>query len=129
MNLRSIKRLLRFNYNSNKSLLEHHLNEIQAKLIFCDLLIMRDFSANVSHCVKSDRIRSFSGPYFPAFVLNTDQKNGYFSGSVRILFDIFSTLFLRFKNYAKEPVCYKKIQTKSNKILAEVIYFLTNCAS
>ena len=27
------------------------------------------------HCVKSIRIRSFSGMYFPAFGLNTDQKN------------------------------------------------------
>ena len=35
-------------------------------------------------CVKSVRIRSFSGPYFPAFGQNTDQKNseyGYFSRS------------------------------------------------
>ena len=27
------------------------------------------------HCVRSVRIWSFSGPYFPAFGLNTDQKN------------------------------------------------------
>ena len=27
------------------------------------------------HCVKSVRIRKFSGPYFLAFGLNTDQKN------------------------------------------------------
>ena len=27
------------------------------------------------HCTKSVRIWSFSGPYFPAFELNTDQKN------------------------------------------------------
>ena len=27
------------------------------------------------HCVKSVRIRSFSGPYIPAFGLNTDQEN------------------------------------------------------
>ena len=27
------------------------------------------------HCVKSVRIRSYSGPYFPAFGLNTDQNN------------------------------------------------------
>ena len=25
------------------------------------------------HCVKSARIRGFSGPYFPAFGLNTDR--------------------------------------------------------
>ena len=36
------------------------------------------------HCVKSVRIRSFSGLYFPTFGLNTDQKNfeyGHFSRS------------------------------------------------
>ena len=36
------------------------------------------------HCVKSIHIWSFSGPYFPAFGLNTDQKNseyGHFSRS------------------------------------------------
>ena len=32
------------------------------------------------HCVKSVRIRSFSGPYFPAFGLNTER----YSASLRI---------------------------------------------
>ena len=27
------------------------------------------------HCVKSVRIRGYSGPYFPAFGLNTGQNN------------------------------------------------------
>ena len=27
------------------------------------------------HCVKSVRIRGYSGPYFPAFGLNMDQNN------------------------------------------------------
>ena len=27
------------------------------------------------HCLKSVRIWSYSGPYFPAFELNTDQHN------------------------------------------------------
>ena len=27
----------------------------------------------LTHCVKSDRFRSFSGPYFPAFGLNTER--------------------------------------------------------
>ena len=44
------------------------------------------FSVYVSRirCVKSVRIRSFYGPYFPTFGLNTDQKNskyGHFSRS------------------------------------------------
>ena len=36
------------------------------------------------HCVKSARVRSFCGSYFPAFGMNTDQKNseyGHFSRS------------------------------------------------
>ena len=33
-----------------------------------------------AHCVKKVRIRSFSGPYFPAFRLNTER----YSGSLRI---------------------------------------------
>ena len=36
------------------------------------------------HCVKSDRIRSYSGPNYPACGLNTDQNNseyGHFSRS------------------------------------------------
>ena len=37
---------------------------------------------------KKDRIRSYSGPYFPAFELNTDQNNseyGQFSRSEVLL--------------------------------------------
>ena len=30
---------------------------------------------NSQHCVKSVHIRSFSGPYFPAFGLNTDKNS------------------------------------------------------
>ena len=32
-----------------------------------------DINLDVSHCVKSVRIRSFSGPYFPTFGLNTER--------------------------------------------------------
>ena len=36
---------------------------------------MLDFRGNENgyHCVKSVHIRSFSGPYFPAFGLNTER--------------------------------------------------------
>ena len=30
----------------------------------------------ILHCVKSDRIRSYSGPYFPAFGLDTPYLYG-----------------------------------------------------
>ena len=35
------------------------------------------------YCVKSFQIRSFSGPYFPASGLNTDQKNSVFRQFLR----------------------------------------------
>ena len=38
----------------------------------------------VRHCAKSVRIRSFSGPYFPAFRLNTDQNNSEYGYAVRV---------------------------------------------
>ena len=47
------------------------------------------------HSVKSVRIRSYSGPYFPAFGLNTDRNNskyGHFSRS-----DFFTAYFEQLK--------------------------------
>ena len=44
------------------------------------------------HCVKSVRIRSFSGLHFPAFGLSTDQKKskyGHFSRSDKIIICIY----------------------------------------
>ena len=35
------------------------------------------------HCVKSVRIWSYSGPYFPAFRLNTDQNNSEYGHFLR----------------------------------------------
>ena len=49
--------------------------EKKQKEIFCNpfpLKISETKFCNVNHCVKSVRIRSFSGPYFPAFGLNTE---------------------------------------------------------
>ena len=34
-----------------------------------------DSNLTVSHCVKSVRVRSYSGPYFPAFGMNTDRHS------------------------------------------------------
>ena len=49
------------------------------------------------HWVKSFRIWSFSGPHFPAFKLNTDQKNSIYRHFSR------SGMLLK-KEYAlKEP--------------------------
>ena len=77
MNLRSKKWLLCFTYNPNKSLLERHLNQIQAQLvIFCKnyehLRILGDFNANISEPTLTS----------------------------------FCTLF-KLKNFVKEPTCYK----------------------
>ena len=35
------------------------------------------------HCMKSVRIRSYSGPYFPAFGLNADQNNSEYGHFLR----------------------------------------------
>ena len=35
--------------------------------------VFNPFQANVSHCVKSVRIWSYSGPHFPEFGLNTER--------------------------------------------------------
>ena len=34
------------------------------------------FESSILHCVKSVRIRSYSGPHFPVFGLNTERKCG-----------------------------------------------------
>ena len=45
-----------------------------------DLLLVL---GSLLHCVKSVRIRSFSGPYFPTFGLNTDHKNSEYGHFLR----------------------------------------------
>ena len=39
------------------------------------------------HCVKSVGIRIYSGPYFPAFGLNTDQNNSEYGRFLRSVGD------------------------------------------
>ena len=63
------------------------LAKLAAYNINTSLLAYLRFSVLIrkQHCVKSVRIRSYSGPYFPTFGLNTDQNNSayeYFSRSV-----------------------------------------------
>ena len=62
----------------NNKCIRHSMNRIQSK----DHRIGIYKNQQNFHCVKSIRIRSYSGPYFPAFGLNTDDKiniqnNGY----------------------------------------------------
>ena len=40
---------------------------------FSQTIATSDSKADISHCVKSVRIRSNSGPHFPAFKLNTER--------------------------------------------------------
>ena len=42
-------------------------------IIFTKINSIKINSCKNYHCVKNVRIRSFSGPYFPAFVLNTER--------------------------------------------------------
>ena len=62
------------------------------------------------HCVKSVRIRSYSGPYFPAFGLNTERHSRSVSLVLRIFLD-----FLKFS-------CCK--QLVSSQITDDVRKFL-----
>ena len=74
------------------------------------------------HCVKSVRIRSYSGPYFPAFGLNTDQYNseyGHFlrSSCYRIKFCPQWLIFTHFSN-SNFLVIKKPLKIKSEYQLA-----------
>ena len=52
---------------------------------FYDIMESRIFNFDMTtHCIKGVRIRSYSGPHFSAFGLNTDQNNskyGFFARS------------------------------------------------
>ena len=48
-----------------------------------DTLMLTISDTNHIHCVKSVRIRSYSGPHFPAFKLNMER----YSVSLRIQFE------------------------------------------
>ena len=73
-----------------------HGNEVLCK--FCSTLVFSGkitkkgqnfrscFLASIhltKHCVKSVRIRSYSGPYFTAFGLNADQKSSVYGHFLR----------------------------------------------
>ena len=65
---------------------ELNKGEVKACLVCCQTFMMWLFAK--MHCIKSVLIRSFSGPYFPAFGLNTDiyfvnLRTQYESGKVR----------------------------------------------
>ena len=73
------------------------------------LIVMKQFNSAL-HCVKSVHIRSYSGPYFPAFEMNSakmrenvDQNNpkyGHFSLSVSMYpINIFKWLFNDFFSF------------------------------
>ena len=50
-----------------------------------------------NHCVKSVRIRSFTGPYFPTFGLNTEQKNSEYGHFPHSELKVIKTLAFRKK--------------------------------
>ena len=64
-----------------------HLHEIKSIFISFKCLsikLVKPTFLEGEHCVKGVRIRNFSGSYFPAFGLTTDQKNseyGHFARS------------------------------------------------
>ena len=54
----------------------------KAALILTQQISRLHFEA--THCVKSVRIRSYSGPHFPAFGLNMDQNNSEYGHFLHI---------------------------------------------
>ena len=67
---------------------EKHFTELKPGCLCDNFLVEKSenffLKKENGHCVKSVRIRSFSGPYSPAFGMNTNQKNseyGHFSRS------------------------------------------------
>ena len=64
----------------------HILDEIKSIFISFKCLsikLVKPTFLEGEHCIKGVRIRSFSGPYFPAFGLTTDQKNSEYEHFVR----------------------------------------------
>ena len=59
--------------------------QINTNMTYMNMLTFEHSEANpdITHCVKSVRIGSYSGPYFPAFGLNTDQDNSEYRHFLR----------------------------------------------
>ena len=69
-----------------------------------DLYHQTAFHEVIKHCVKSVRFRSYSGPYFSAFGLNTDQNNseyGHILRSKRLFLIMNEWEWWRWMNYAE----------------------------
>ena len=72
----------------------------------------------MNHCVKSVRIQSFSGPYFPTFELNTER----YGVSPCILFECRKIRTRKTPNtYPFHAVNYMKIQVQAPKAVANYI--------
>ena len=62
-------------YWSERSLILAYFSQCKQDWIFIESLNHCRIRMSNQHCVKSVLIPSFSGPYFPACVLNMDKKN------------------------------------------------------
>ena len=74
-----------FTFWASKIRTDHGLSKITLNMLPNTLTIFL-FSItfiNSTHCVKSVGIRSYSGPYFPAFGLNADQNNSEYGHFLR----------------------------------------------
>ena len=63
---------------------------------FCKIQIgiCRECCIFHSHCVKSVRMRSYSGPHFPAFGLNTHQNNSEYGRFLRTKFVVYDPFII-----------------------------------
>ena len=73
-------------------------------MVLSKQVITDRFGRNMKqHCVKSVRIRSYSGPYFSVFGLNTDQYNSEYEHFLRsgrhvfVLLGFFVLVFMKRK--------------------------------
>ena len=71
------------------------------------------------HCVKSVRIRSYSGPYFPTFGLNTDR----YSVSVRMRENMDQNNS-EYEHFLRSVyVCFREIVETWNNMICEKMFF------
>ena len=98
----------------NMIIIHYTIEKIISNLLaFC---FVKSVAYNHYHCVKSVRIRSYSGPDFPAFGLKTDQNNskyGHFKRSVffsiilLLCYTCFRPLFLSHYKVCNQDCAWK----------------------
>ena len=92
------------------------------------MLLLTQFFCEVPHCVKSVRIRSYSGPCFPAFRLNTDRNNSEYGHFLRSAYRRFSCFDICLFEYSKtfllsmnHYIAISQIKNSSSKLTVKLL--------